>query len=189
MAKEKLNLRFGILAIFILVAALSRLIPHPPNFSPIGGMALFGAAYFSKKHWAILVPFIALWLSSLILDNTTLAHYYDHFVWFSHPYVYIAILVIVAFGWVMLKKVKPANLVGASIGASLIFFLVSNFGVWLTSTVVYAKTFGGLMACYAAGLPFFGYTLAGDLFYIMVIFGSFEFMKQRYPSMVKARIN
>jgi ABC-type proline/glycine betaine transport system permease subunit len=186
MVKEKFNPRFGILAILIVIAALSRLIPHPPNFSPIGGMALFGAAYFSRKHWAILVPIIALWVSSLILDNTTLAHYYDHFVWFSHPYVYISIILIVAFGWLTLKNVKPANLVGASLGASVIFFLVSNFGVWLASTVTYAKTFGGLMACYAAGLPFFGYTVAGDLFYVMVIFGAFEFMKQRFPKLVAA---
>ena len=184
MAKEKLNLRFGVLAIIIVIAALSRLIPHPPNFSPIGGIALFGAAYFAKKHWAIIIPFVAMWISSLILDNTIMAQYYSHFVWFSHPYVYLSLILIVALGWVVLKKVKPMNLLGASLGASVIFYLVSNFGVWLASTVTYAKTFSGLMACYAAGLPFFGWTLAGDLFYVTVIFGAYELVKRKYPSLV-----
>lgn len=63
MATNKLNLRFGVITAMILLAALSRLIPHPPNFAPIGGMALFGAAYFSKRYWAFLIPIVAMWIS------------------------------------------------------------------------------------------------------------------------------
>ncbi|RMG79618.1 MAG: hypothetical protein D6714_16110 [Bacteroidetes bacterium] len=184
MANNKLNLRFGIVGALIFMAALSRLLPHPPNFSPIGGIALFGAAWFSKKYWAVLIPVLAMWVSSLILDNIFLAQYYDGFVWFSHPFVYVSILLIVLFGRLVLKNTSPARLVGASLGASTIFYLVSNFGVWATSMVTYPKTLEGLMACYAAGLPFFGWTLAGDLFYVTVLFGTFEWVRRQYPTLV-----
>ena len=142
-------------------------------------MALFGAAYFAKKHWAIVVPLIAFWLSSLILDNTVYAGFYEGFVFVSQPMVYVALVLIVALGWFMLKKVNIVNLLGASLSASGIFFLVSNFGSWL-STGLYPKTFAGLMSCYAAGIPFFGGTLAGDLFYVAVLFGGYELVKRRY---------
>ena len=66
---NKINLRTGVLILFVLIAAFSRLIPHPPNFTPIGGMALFGAAYFSKRYLGFLVPLAAMWLSDLVYNN------------------------------------------------------------------------------------------------------------------------
>ena len=80
--EKKINLRFAVVAVIILSAALSRLIPHPANFSPIGSMALFGAAYFSKKYWAFIIPIVTMWLSDLILNNVVYGEYFDHFVWF-----------------------------------------------------------------------------------------------------------
>ncbi len=179
MPKNKINFHFGIPVLIIFLVAMSRLIPHPWNFSPLGGMALFGAAYFTKRHWAIIVPFIAFWISSLILDNTVYAHYYEGFVLVSEPMVYVSLALIVGLGWLLLKKVKPLNLLVASLSASTIFFLVSNFGAWMT-TALYPKTLSGLVACYAAGIPFFGGTIAGDLFYVIVLFGSYELIKRRY---------
>lgn len=179
MPKNKLNFHFGIPLIIIAVVALSRLIPHPWNFSPLGGMALFGAAYFAKKHWAIVVPLVAFWLSSLVLDNTVYAHYHEGFVLITEPFVYLSIALIVGLGWLLLKKVKPSNLLVASLSASTVFFVVSNFGSWLT-LAIYPKTLSGLVACYAAGLPFFGGTIMGDLFYVTVLFGSYELIKRKY---------
>jgi len=94
----KKNPGFIIVAILILVAALSRLLPHPPNFTPIGGMALFGAAYFSKKHLALIIPLVALWISDLILNNVVYGAYYDGFSWMGMPMVYAAFIIIALMG-------------------------------------------------------------------------------------------
>ena len=172
------KVKIGALVLMIIVAAASRLVPHPDNFTPIGAMALFGAAYFPKKWMAVVVPFLALWMSSLILDNVFMAQFYDGFQWFSQPYVFLAFGLIIGLGWLLLKKVKPANLLIASLLSSLIFFLVSNFGVWMMYTP--EKTWASLMAVYALAIPFVRGTIFGDLFFVTVLFGAYELMKYRF---------
>ena len=186
MNKKTFNLRFGIIAIMVLVAAMSRLLPHPPNFTAVGATALFGAAYFSKRYLAFLIPFLALWISDLVLNNVVYGAFYEGFTMFSSYMIwnYVAFGLIIVLGSAVLKKVKPMNLLGASVGASGIFFLLTNFGVWWASAgTIYPDTFLGLMAAYAAGLPYFLNTLVGDLFYVGVLFGAFELVKQRYPNL------
>ncbi len=180
MPEKKINLRFSLIAVFILFAALSRLIPHWYNFTPIGGMALFGAAYFTRKYWAFIIPFAALWISDLLLNNIVYAAYYEGFQFLGNLGVYIGFALIVVFGMVLLKKVKPGRLLVGSLGASAIFFLVSNFFVWLGSAF-YPQNIAGLMACYEAGIPFFWNTVAGDLFYTSLLFGAFELLTRQYP--------
>jgi len=172
---QKLNLRFGIIATMIFLAALSRLIPHPPNFAPIGGMALFGAAYFAKRRWAFIVPIVSMWISDLALNNIVYGELFNHFVWFysGSLFTYGAFALITLFGMFALKKVHLYNLGLSVLGASLIFFIVSNFGVWFSGTM-YPKDLGGLAACYIAGLPFFQNTILGDLVYTGVLFGAFR---------------
>lgn len=183
---NKISFRFVLLVFMIIAAAFSRLLPHPPNFTPIGGMALFGAAYFTQKYWAFLIPALALWVSSLILDNVFYAQYYEGFVWFSNPFVYLAFGAIVLLGLVSLKKVKPMNVLGASLGASVIFFLISNFGAWLSFNM-YPMTFEGLMMSYTAAIPFFLNTLAGDLFFTTVLFGGFALLQRQYPTLAELK--
>lgn len=192
--KSKLNLRFGLVALMIVLAAASRLLPHPPNFTPIGGMALFGAAYFSRKYLAFLIPLLALWLSDLVLNNVIYPmmypEYYDGaFAWGISPYVYGSVILITLLGFGLLKKIKMPRLLAGSVLASALFFLVTNFGVW-ASGMTYPMTMDGLMACYAAGIPFFWNTLAGDLFYVAVLFGSYELVQQQLLSkdLVKVRV-
>jgi hypothetical protein len=177
--------RFGLLAGMIALAALTRLLPHPHNVTPIGAMALFGAAYLHRKYLAILLPLAALWLSNLVIDNLIYSAYYEGFVWFSHPFVFIAFILIVGLGWLSLRKVSPLRLVGASLGASVLFFLVSNFGVWLAGNG-YPMNMSGLLACYAAGLPFFRNTMLGDLLFVGAMFGAFEWLQSRYPALRKS---
>ncbi len=179
---NKINLRFGIIAIMVLLAALSRLLPHPPNFTPIGGMALFGAAYFSRKHLAIIIPLLALWISDLILNNVVYGAYFDSFSWIGLPVVYLAIVVIALMGTKLLRKIKVTNLLIASLLASLVFFLITNLGSWWIDPI-YPKTASGIIAAYTAGLPFFLNTLIGDLFFVGVLFGGFEWVKNRFPAM------
>ena len=184
MEKSKINTRFGVLVLIVLLAALSRLIPHPPNFAPIGAMSLFGAAYFTRKYMAFIVPIAAMWISDLLLNNVIYGQYFDHFVWFYNSFYWtcIAFVLIGLIGFGLLKKVRPKNLLIASLSASVVFFLVSNFGVWV-SGIMYPKTFSGLVSCYAAGLPFFKNTLIGDLAYSGALFGIFEVIQYKVPAL------
>ena len=181
--KKVLNLRFGAIALMVLLAAFSRLLPHPPNFAPIGAMALFGAAYFSQRYLSFAIPIASMWLSDLVLNNVVYSQYFDHFVWF-YPgcyWTYGVFILIGLIGLITLKRIKFQNLILASLLASILFFLVSNFGVWF-STNMYPKDFSGLVTCYTAGLPFFKNTIIGDLVYSGALFGAFEFAQRRMPS-------
>lgn len=171
-----------IVAIMVVIAAMSRLLPHPPNFTPIGGMALFGAAYFAKKYWAFLIPLLALWISDMVLNNVVYAAYFDGFSWMGIPMVYAAMILIVCLGKVLLKKIKTTNILVASVLASTIFFLVTNLGSWWMDPI-YPKTIIGVVEAYVAGIPFFWNTLAGDLFFSAVLFGGFELIKRVYPQL------
>lgn len=186
MVTNKITLRFGVVTLLILLAALSRLIPHPANFAPIGGMALFGAAYYSKRHWAFIIPIVSMWISDLVLNNVVHAAFFDRFVWFYDGawFTYGAFVLIVLMGTFTLKKVRVPNLLFSALGASVIFFLISNFGVWFSGTM-YPKDFGGLVACYAAGIPFFKNTILDDLVYSTALFGLFEASVSLFPSLRK----
>lgn len=187
MKTNNLNLRFGVICAMILAAALSRLIPHPASFAPIGGMALFGAAYFSRRYWAFIIPIAAMFISDLVLTNAVYGTASGSFVWFysGSLFTYAALALIVVMGMFTLKKVRVPNLIASALGASAIFFLVSNFGSWL-SMPVYPKDLGGLMTCYAAGLPFLKGTVLGDLVYTGVLFGVFEYCMRRFPRLAGA---
>jgi hypothetical protein len=181
-----INTRFGAITLLIFLVAMSRLVPHPPGFAPVGGIALFGAAYFTKRYWAFIIPIISMWVSDLILNNAVykLNEHHGSFVWFydGSLFTYGAFAFIVLLGMLMLKKVRIPNLVASALGASAIFFIVSNFGVWFSGTM-YPKDLSGLAACYAAGIPFFQNTVLGDLFYSAVLFGAFEFAMRRFAQL------
>ena len=171
--------------ILVLLAVASRLLPHPPNFTPITGMTLLGAAYFSRKWMIFIIPILAFWLSDLVLNNVVYSAYMDGFTLFNTNmiFTYGAIVLIALVGSKFLKKIKFTNLILASLGSSVIFYLLTNFGTWLGSGM-YPKTLTGLGACMAMGIPFlssgteapfFMYTLAGDLFYTFVLFGAYYY--------------
>ncbi len=189
MSEQKINPRWGIIAFAIFFIGLLRLVPHAfalPglfNISPLGGMALFGAAYFSRKYMAFVIPFLALWLSNLLLNNLIYSSYYDGFTWFAHWEVYLAFALIIVLGTVVLKKVTAGRVLGASLGGSSLFFLVTNFFVWFGGTM-YPKTVDGLVACYVSAIPFFWNTLAGDLFFAALLFGAFEWTRRQHPTWV-----
>lgn len=168
----------------IFLAALSRILPHPYNFSPIGAMCLLGGAYFSNKIFAVLVPLISVFASDLILNNFVYSS--TEFVWlhegFYWSYATFALIAIV--GSLSLKKITMPRVVGSSLGASIIFFLITNFSCWPGSPL-YTPDFNGLIACYVAGIPFFGGTIAGDLLYSTILFGAIELAKPRLSFLVQ----
>lgn len=183
---NKIYLRFGVLASMILLAAFSRIIPHMPNFSPLGAIGLFGAAYFTKKWQAFLIPIAATWLSDLFINNVIYGQYYPRFTWFYEGFYwqYGSYLLITLAGLAIMKKVSPQRIIAGALCSSAIFFLISNFGCW----PAYPQTPEGLMACYAAGLPFLKGTLLGDLFYSVLLFGTFAFAQNRFPVLRVARV-
>lgn len=169
----------------IIIAALTRLLPHPPNFTPIAAIGLFGAAYFERRWLALIVPFAALFFSDLLLNNTVYAHYYTGFAWITSWWSYVAFALVMAAGWIVLRnQVSPMRVVAASLTASALFFLVSNASAWL-EIPLYPKTFAGLMACYAAGLPFFKDTILGDLFFSAALFGGYAWAIRQKLVLVK----
>lgn len=183
MNQQKIETRFGIIVGIIVLAAASRFI-SPLNFNPIGAISLFGAAYFSKKIWAFVVPLLSLWISSLILDNVVYAQYYDGFQWFSNPFVYLGFALTVIVGFLALKKINLSRIFGAALSGTVVFFIVSNFGSWLEMPILYTRDLNGLTAAYAAGLPFLQNSLIGNLLYCGLLFGSFEWVKISFPSIV-----
>lgn len=188
MENKVFDLRFSVISAMILLSALTRLIPHPPNFAPIGAMALFGAAYYSKRRWAFIIPIAAMFVSDLILNNVAYGQYFDGFVWFyaGSLFTYGAFALIVLLGMFTLKAVRVTKVIFCSLGASAIFFIVSNFGVWFSGTM-YAKDLSGLITCYIAGIPFFQNTLAGDLVYCAALFGAFEYSAIKIPELRLSR--
>lgn len=182
--------RFIVVAGFIFIAALSRILPHPPNFAPIVGMSLFGAAYLANKKWALIIPVAAMFLSDLIINNTIYAAYYDSFQIFSADllWVYLPIILIVAFGFYFLQKISTSRVFFGSIIASVIFFIISNLGVWASGTL-YPLTMEGLIACFTAALPFFQNTVLGAVFYSALMFGGFELASNKVPALQPVQPN
>lgn len=178
-----------IITAFIVLAALSRLLPHATNFTPIGAIALFGAAYFTDKKWALIVPLSALWISDLLLNNIMYSSYYDGFAWLSSGFIYTygAFAMVVVLGYYLLKKITVGRVLGGAVGASVLFYIVSNFGVWVSSPM-YPMTLEGLISCYVAAIPFFHYTLAGNIIYSAALFGAYEFVMNKYPSAVPVHL-
>ena len=163
------NSRVLALLAAIFLAAVLRLVPHPPNFTPIGAMALFSAAYLGRRALAFVAPLAAMLLSAAVLG------FYSGF-WVT----YLAIGLVVLIGWLALARVSPIRVGAAAIASSLTFFLVSNFGTWALSGM-YPHTAAGLAACYVAAIPFFQNTLAGDLFYATLLFGGFRIVELLAP--------
>jgi hypothetical protein len=172
---EKITPKFWVLTLMIFAAAFVRLIPHPPNFAPIAAMALFGGAYFSKKWAAFIVPITAMFITDLFLG-------FHETMWA----VYLSFVLIVVIGMLMLKEKKVSNVFFASVISSVSFFVITNFGIWL-STLYYEKTGAGLAMCYTAAIPFFHQTLLGDLFFVAILFGLFEIVKAKIPSLAKVK--
>jgi hypothetical protein len=163
----------ALLSAMLAVTAL-RLIPHPPNFSPIGAMALFSGAYLGRRSLAFAAPIGAMALSDAVLG------FYSGF-WIN----YLAVAVIVLVGWVSLSRVTALRVGAAAMVSAVLFFLVSNFATFAGSGM-YPHTLAGLEACYVAAIPFFRNTLAGHLFYATLLFGGFRIAELLMPKLALA---
>jgi hypothetical protein len=155
----------------IIIAAALRLLPHPPNFTPIGAMALFSGAYIGRRGLAFAAPLGALLLSDLVLG-----------LYHGMATVYFSVALIVMIGMVALKRTSAVRVGSAAILSSILFFVITNFGMWMFSGF-YPRTLAGLEACYVAAIPFFQNTVVGDLFYAALLFGGFRIAERLVPQL------
>ncbi|GAB1403122.1 hypothetical protein MASR1M74_03000 [Lentimicrobium sp.] len=180
MKNNRFPLSFAVITAILFALALSRLLPHPMNFSPLAALAMFGGARYSNRWAAWFIPLFALWISDLFLNFS----FYGSFVPFYQGalFTYLAFGLIVWIGSRALKKLTASKLLLSSLAASMVFFIVSNFGVWLSGTL-YPINYQGLISCYTAAIPFFRNTLTGDLIYSFVVFYGFAYAQSRLPQL------
>jgi hypothetical protein len=169
-------MRFTVLAVLmILAAAFSRLLPHPANIAPIAAMALAGGVYLDKR-FAFAIP-----IAALLITDWFLGFYPILF------FVYGSFIAIGLIGLWLKSHKRPLPVVGATLFSSVLFFVVTNFGVWIMGPEAYPKTWGGLVECYVAAIPFFRNTVFGDLVYTGVLFGIFELITYFVKNPAKAQ--
>ena len=158
--KKFLNREIVIL-LFIIIAAVIRLIPHPPNFAPITAMALFSGLNFQNKKLAYAIPILAMIVSDLFLGFYSIS-----------IFVYLSFIAITYIG-TTIKSINVSNI----FLSSLLFFIITNLGVWILG---YPITIEGLLTCFTLALPFFGYALAGDLFFSLLFKYGFKSVEKKY---------
>lgn len=162
--------RFFVLSSLILIAAATRFLPHPPNFTAVGALAMFGAANFEDKRLAFILPILVMLLTDLFIPFG-----------FS-PEVYVSFIGVVLIGFMLRDRINARNVIIGSLASSVLFYLVTNLVFWYT---FYPHNLAGQMESYTAALPFFANSLAGDLFFNGVFFGAFALMRKTYPVLAK----
>ena len=165
------------ISVVILIAIVSRFIPHPPNFTPILSICFFSGIMFNKIKYAYSIPIIFMLLSDLIIG------FYSLIFW-----VYFSLIIIISLGIYLNKNYqksnnsKPIVLYLGTVSSSLIFYLISNFGVWIGS-VFYKQDISGLINCYVAALPFLKNNLLSNLFFTTIIFYSYKIIFKKTGSL------
>ena len=179
--KNKLNMSFNylvILSVLIVLGVAGRLLPHPPNFTPMAAIALFAGFIFLKRYMAVIVVVVTMLLTDYFAFGYLSAE------WFASKsmwVVYLALLFPVVFKNFLQKKLGLFRVAGAALASSTVFFIATNFAVWAFSPM-YEKTLEGLVLCYTMAIPFFQNTVAGDLIWSGVIFGTY-FLLRNYSNL------
>jgi len=151
-----------------ILGMLARLVPHAPNFTPVGGVSLFAGGRLSGWK-AYLLPLVLMLVTDPLVGGYS----------FSTPFVYASFLIYVWIGSLLRGSQNPIAIGAAATAGSIQFFLITNFAVWLGSAVTYPHTPAGLLACYVAAIPFYGRTLLSDLFYSAALYGAFALLNRR----------
>jgi len=173
--KKLFTPRFIFVITIVAVAAISRLLPHFPNVTPVAAIALFGGTYINRKFLAFLIPMLVLFLSDLFIG------------FYTEMYaIYLSFALTVGLGFILRRNTSLKSTFTASLASSVIFFILTNFAVWLSANYTYPMTISGLALCYEAALPFFRNELFGTLAYNTLFFGAFYLAKQRFPVLSEA---
>lgn len=174
---SRLAPRTTLVVLLIVLAALSRLLPHPPNFTPVEAIGLFAGAYLVDRRLSFLVPLLAMALADLWLGLHS-----------GMPVIYALIAFNVWLGWRLGPAPSALRVGGYGLLAASVFFVVSNFAVWaMGAGHYYSKDLDGLMLCYTLAIPFFGYTLAGMACYATLLFGGMALLRRQPGILATAR--
>lgn len=165
MMNKKIRFVLGLM----FVVAMSRLLPHPPNFTPVAALALLGGAMFVNKRWAFIVPLGAMCMSDIAIGWLSGAGMFGFHS--AMPAVYVSFCMTVCLGFFLRGNRSFFRVASMSLASSVLFFVVTNFAVWADG-VYYTKNLVGLGACFVAAIPFFHYTVLGDACYVALMFGA-----------------
>lgn len=199
-----MNARTTAVVGMIVLAALTRLLPHPPNFTAVSAMALFGAAYLPSRKLALIVPLAAMLLSDLLLEALLRANVLGG--WIAHGrgiywemwVVYGTTALITVLGFILRNRKSVTAVASMTLLSAVVFFVVTNFAMWLIGIetwrtgevnplkTAYAPTLAGFLECYEQALPFFHWTLLGNIVYGGVLFGGLALVQQRRHEEVPA---
>lgn len=193
MSIKKINPRFAVLLILIVVVGILRIMNAAEftawsNFTPIGAMALFGGAYFNRRWKSFAFPLLTLFLGDIFIHTVIYDGNYE-----GRPLIYLAFAMIVFIGIVFIGKVKATNIAIASLLSTVSFWLIADFAVWLgggtdiRTQLPLSRDLNGLLQCYWQGFPYMLNFLLGTLFYSAIMFGAFEWMQKRYPALQTER--
>jgi len=149
---------FYLALILVLLACISRLIPHPPNFTPISAIAIFSGAMIADKKLAFLIPFTIVFFTDLIIGM-------HNYIWA----VYLSFAINTFLGILISKNLKFLSIFIVGVFGSLQFYIITNFAVWLNSGI-YNYSLEGLLECYTLAIPFYQNSILGDIFYITMLF-------------------
>lgn len=180
--------RVLLLMVLVWVAAFSRLVPHLQNVASITALTLFAAAYLPSRSCSVWLPLAAMFLSDVVLYATEYAAYRDEAI-FNMLFCYSSFAVIAWLGQRLHRRVTVSRVIGTTLEGSAVYFLITNFGAWLslsqplsaTEPPMYSRTLSGLIDCYVAAVPFFRGTFIGDIAYTAILFGGFALLEQLVP--------
>ena len=151
-----------------IVGILARLVPHAPNFSPVGGVSLFAGGRLSGWK-AYLLPLVLMLVTDPFVGGYS----------FATPFVYASFLIYVWIGSRLRSTQNPLAFGAAAVAGSVQFFLITNFAMWLKPVSLYTHNAAGLMACYVAAIPYYRNTVLADLFYSAALYGAFALLSRR----------
>lgn len=164
MLNNKIQINWYWIAGLVLLLALSRLIPHPPNFTPLGAMAILAGAVVKDIRMGMIIPIAAMLISDALIGFHS-----------SLLFVYGAVIVMVLISRYLLSAYSVTKLAMTALLASILFYLITNFGAWLSHDM-YPRTINGLWQAYVAGIPFFRNTVLGSLFFTAISFYALTFL-------------
>jgi len=171
---SKMNPKASIIFITILLVAMTRIIPHWPNVTAVGAIAIFGGATLRNSWSAILVPLAAIFISDLLINNIFYSAYYEGFVFFGQAsaWIYSAFILMAVMAHFSITSFKALPIIGTALSGSVLFFALTNFGAWMGSPI-YSQDVSGLMFAYEAGLPFLLNSMIANILFSGVLFGSY----------------
>ncbi|MFT4752961.1 MAG: hypothetical protein ACI85Q_000497 [Salibacteraceae bacterium] len=177
---SKMNPKISVIFLAVFAVAMTRLIPHWPNVTAVAAIAIFGGATLKNSFSAVIIPLTAIFFSDLIINNTFYSAYYEGFVLFgdSAAWIYSAFILMTVIAHFSIKSFKSAPIVSTTLISTLLFFVLTNIGAWLSSPF-YTQDVAGLILAFEAGLPFVLNSLLGNLFFVGLFFYGYSVVTEK----------